>query len=72
MVGALVTQRLSTGRSAPSILEVDIAADPALERAYFDRIPVVELDGRRIETIVSAAKLRRLFSDALDGASAPV
>ena len=71
LLGAIVVERLSVGRPTPSIVEVDIATDPALERTYLDRIPVVELAGRRIETIISAAKVRRLLSDAFDGAPAP-
>lgn len=67
LIGAVVVERLSTGRPAPSIVELDIATDPALERTYFDRIPVVEVGGRRIETIISAKKLRRMLSDAFDG-----
>ena len=30
-----------------AVVEVDISADPALERRYRTQIPVVEVDGRR-------------------------
>lgn len=46
--------------------ERDITADPATERELFDKIPVVELAGRRLELAISAAQLRRFLSDALD------
>ena len=50
--------------------EIDIESDPDLERRYFATIPVVELGDRRLELATSAAKLRRLLSDVLDGSAA--
>jgi len=67
---ALLDERGSRGLLAPTLTEVDIEADPDLERQYFDRIPVVELADRRLELATSAAKLRRLLSDVLDGSAA--
>jgi hypothetical protein len=63
MITALLGDRAARGLSAPTLREVDITADPALERAWFDRIPVVELGDRRLELVTSAAKLRRLLAD---------
>ena len=40
--------------------EVDIEGDPALERAYRERIPVVAVDGKEVFTyFVHADALRR-------------
>ena len=66
LLHALIGERASAGRPTPTLVERDIEADPALERAFFASIPVVELGGRRLELATSAAKLRRLMSDVLD------
>jgi hypothetical protein len=71
IVTALLEQRAGDGRAVPAFVERDIAGDPAWERAYFATIPVVELGDRRLETVTSAAKLRRLFDEVLDGVHAP-
>ena len=41
---ALLNERRMAGLTAPELVEQDIATDPALERAYFATVPVVELD----------------------------
>ena len=42
--------------------EVDITADPALNRRYGERIPVVELDGEEVfEYLVEPEELRRML-----------
>jgi hypothetical protein len=66
LLNALLDERATTGRPTPILVERDIEADPALERALFASIPVVELGERRLELATSAAKLRRLMSDVLD------
>ncbi len=66
LLTALLDERATTGRPIPALVERDIEADPALERAFFASIPVVELGDRRLELATSAAKLRRLMSDVLD------
>jgi hypothetical protein len=53
----------------PRVVEVNIDEDPELQRRYLERIPVLELDGRRLELVISASKVRRLLADALDGAT---
>jgi glutaredoxin len=41
--------------------EVDVSLDPELNRAYGERIPVLELDGEEVfEFFVDAAELARL------------
>jgi glutaredoxin len=67
LLRALLDERRASGRSTPTFREVDIESDPALERALFASIPVVELGGRRLETVTSLAKLHRLLADVLDG-----
>lgn len=64
---ALLDERAQHGLATPSLVELDIEADDELQRAFFATIPVVELGGRRLELVTSAAKLRRLLTDVLDG-----
>ena len=66
MLRALLEERRQRALPTPTLREVDIESDPALERALFASIPVVELGGRRLETVTSLAKLRRLLADVLD------
>lgn len=68
---ALLSERDAAGLPTPTLREIDIESDPALERAFLATIPVVEIGERRLETVTSAAKLRRLLTDVLDGAPTP-
>ena len=67
MIQGLLEDRAARGARTAHFRERDISADPAVERDMFDRIPVVELRGRRLELAISAAKLRRFLDDGLDG-----
>ena len=67
---ALLDERARQSLPVPSLTEIDIESDADLERRYFASIPVVELGDRRLELATSAAKLRRLLSDVLDGSAA--
>ena len=62
----LLSERASTGRPTPTLVERDIESDPAWQRAYFTTIPVIELGDRRLELVTSVAKMRRLLTDVLD------
>jgi glutaredoxin len=66
LLEALLRQRAAEGRPEPRLLERDIDSDPALQRAFFTTIPVVELGDRRLELATSASALRRLLADVLD------
>ena len=66
LIRALLDERARAGRPTPTLTEIDIESDPDLERRLFATIPVLELGDRRLELATSAAKLRRLLSDALD------
>ena len=67
LVQGLLEDRAARGARVAAIHERDIASNPEWERAYFDRIPVVEIGGRRLELAISAGALRRFLSEALDG-----
>ena len=66
----LLDERRRNDRPTPTLTEIDIESDPELERRFFTTIPVVEFADRRVELATSAAKLRRLLSDVLDGSAA--
>ena len=68
IVQALLEERAVHGRRTARFRERDIASDPAWERSFFTTIPVVEIQGRRLELATSMAKVRRFLDDALDGA----
>jgi hypothetical protein len=71
LLTALLDERRARDLPTPTLREVDIDADPALERAYFASIPVVELGNRRLETVTSLAKVRRLLGEVLDREATP-
>ena len=66
LLAAMLAERSAAGLPTPRLTERDIESDPALERALFTAIPVVELGDRRLELATSAAKLRRMLHDVLD------
>lgn len=66
MAQALLDERASADLPTPVLVERDIDSDAVWQRAYFATIPVVELGDRRLETVTSLAKLRRLLHDVLD------
>jgi len=70
IVHGLLEDRAARGRRTAAIRERDITTNADWERAYFATIPVVEIDGRRLELATSPAKLRRFLDDALDRALA--
>jgi hypothetical protein len=64
---SLLEDRAARGRRTAAIRERDITTNPEWERAFGDRIPVLELGGRRLELAISASKLRAFLDKALDG-----
>ena len=67
LVLELLADRASRGLPVPVLVERDIDSDPGWQRAFFTTIPVLELGDRRLELALSAAKIRRLLADQLDG-----
>lgn len=67
MLHGLLEDRATRGARIAHFRELDIAGDPAIERELFDRIPVVQLRGRRLELATSMVRLRRFLDDGLDG-----
>lgn len=67
-VQSALEDRAARGLPVPRVVERNIEEDPELHRRYLERIPVLELDGRRLELLVTASKVRRMLADALDRA----
>jgi hypothetical protein len=70
IVQALLEERAMQGRRTAALRERDIAADADLDARFGTTIPVLELDGHRLELAVSPARVRRFLDEALDGALA--
>ncbi len=66
IVQGLLEDRAARGQSAAALRERDIMADPEWHRRFFDRIPVLELSGRRLDLAISPARIRTFLADALD------
>ena len=62
----LLEDRAARGLPIAHLRERDIEADPETHDELFEKIPVVELKGRRLELAISPAKLRRFLADGLD------
>ena len=65
-IEAVLAQRAAGGLPVPPLIERNIEADEALHREFLERIPVVELDGRRIELVVGLSRVRKLLAEVLD------
>ena len=65
-VQSALEDRAARGLPVPRVVERNIETDQAWHREYLERIPVLELDGRRLELLVTASKVRRLLADTLD------
>ena len=66
MVDALLADRRARGLPIPTVDDRDIDTDAGWQRAFFDKVPVVELGDARLDTVTSLARLRRLLADQLD------
>lgn len=71
MLDDLLADRRARGLAAPRVVERDIDTDPDWQRAFFSVVPVVVFGERRLETVTSLAKLRRLLADTLDHPTNP-
>jgi hypothetical protein len=63
----LIAERAAAGRPIAPIEERNILTNEAWERAFFEEIPVVEIGPRRLPLATSAARLRLLLAETLDG-----
>jgi hypothetical protein len=63
---SLLEDRAASGRPIAHLHERNIDDDLTAHQAYSDKIPVIELKGRRIELATSPASLRQFLADGLD------
>jgi len=66
IVQSVLEERAARGQRTAAVRARDITTDPDWERQFFDRIPVLELNGRRLELVTSPTKVRQFLADALD------
>jgi len=64
LVEALLRQRAAAGRVVPRLVIRRIADDPAIERALFEQIPVLEVAGRRLPLAVRLGPIRAFLDEA--------
>jgi hypothetical protein len=64
LVEALLEQWAAAGRVVPRLVVRRIAEDPAIERALFEQIPVLEVDGRRLPLAVRLGPIRAFLDEA--------
>jgi glutaredoxin len=67
---AVLAQRAAAGLPVPAVRVRDIDEDEELRRRYLVTIPVVAIGGRELELVTSAAGIRRLLGEVLDGEGA--
>ena len=66
IVEQLLEQRAAAGRATPRLVVRRIAEDPIVERALFEQVPVLEVEGRRLALAVRLDSIRA-FLDATYG-----
>jgi hypothetical protein len=67
LVTAILAERAIANLPAPAVVERRIADDAEAQRALFEVIPVLEIDGRRLPLALRAGPVRAFLADALDG-----
>jgi len=63
-VAALLAERVADGRAVPRLVPRRIAENPAVERALFEQIPVLEVEGRRLALAVRFGLVRAFLDEA--------
>ncbi len=64
LIEALLAQWAAAGRAVPRLVIRRIAEDPAIERALFEQIPVLEVGGRRLPLAVRLGQVRAFLDEA--------
>ncbi len=63
-VTELLSGRAAAGQPVPRLVPRRIAEDPAIERALFEQIPVLEVEGRRHPLAVRFGLVRAFLDEA--------
>ena len=64
LVEQLLEQRAAGGLGVPRLVVRRIAEDPAVERALFEQVPVLEIDGRQLPLAVRLGPIRAFLEDS--------
>lgn len=60
----LLAERSAAGRAVPELVVRGIAGDPSVERALFEQVPVLEVEGRRLPLAVRLGPIRAFLDEA--------
>ena len=66
LLRSLLRERERAGSATPLVVERRIDEDPAVERALFEKIPVLEASGRRLDMAIGLAEVRAFLAAAYD------
>jgi len=64
LVQQLLAQWVAAGRDAPHLVVRRIAEDPAVERALFEQVPVLDVNGRQLPLAVRLGPIRAFLDEA--------
>jgi hypothetical protein len=64
LVEQLLGQRATAGLAVPRLVVRRIAEDPAVERALFEQVPVLEVAERRLPLALRLGPIRAFLDDA--------
>ncbi len=70
LLRSLLRERQRAGRATPCLVERRIDEDPAVERELFEKIPVLEAAGRRLDEATGLAGVRAFLAAAYDDPAA--
>ena len=60
----LLAERSAAGRAVPALVVRGIAGDPSVERAFFEQVPVLEVEGRRLPLAIRLGPIRAFLDEA--------
>ena len=63
IVEGILAERAAGGHSIPHLVPRRIAEDPAVERALFEQIPVLEVEGRRLLLAIRPDPIRAFLAE---------
>jgi hypothetical protein len=65
ILAGVLDERAGAGLAVPEVIERDIDTDPDWQRWFMTTIPVLEVDGGRLELAVNRGPIRRFLAEHL-------
>jgi hypothetical protein len=65
-----MSERGSSGRAVPRVVEVNIDTDPILHGRHFETIPVIQCGSDELPLAIRPDAIRRFLARVLDGVPA--